>query len=464
MNPKQLIAIASVLGSLTYNSFSYAQDKQGFSQDSSPSTGISTDCPPDTGEKASPAAESSPKAKKTGKFIPKGDCTKLFEGKGRCLSKTEAKMGGHTRFSPGYCPGKDICYDTNRPMDKSAEDSADQPAAKAGSKDYDQFMLSLKDSPPCQEAYARLGEKITAVKENFNTVEEIKVQLAKALAPMEGDKLDQLTPGTALSLSKEFTAPVETPIRDLKARLDEMVDIYDQSRKNYQDEIAYLLENGCGKIIINPPIADEAVPSAQVSPKEEPAVIKREGNFVFAPFAQYVFSADGENQGKLGVSAGYRTGRWTFSGRAAAILQYADVDTDTDKSNVQTTSLPGSVQKKTSDITETTTEEKDYAAVGPVITYSIGRVDLSAGLDALIGQKKTVKDYVGYMELTKGGQSLDGKKQVNDSTTETETQFGAYPHFNMDVRLWEGLYGGLEGGYNTRSDSAQGAFGLKWKF
>ncbi len=466
MNPKRLISIVSVLGGLTYNSLGYAQDKSGFSQDSPPVTGASIDspdCPPDTGEKALPATTSSSKAKKKGKFVPKGDCTKLFEGSGRCLSKIEAKMGGYSRFSPGYCPGKNICYDTKL-TGHGAEAPTVQPTTEAN-PDYDRFMLSLKDSPPCQEAYASLEKKITAMKENFGKVEEIKTQLAKALAPVEGDKLDRLTPGTALSLSKGFTAPVETPLKDLKARLDEMVSTYDRSREEYQNEVAHLLKNGCGKIItLSPPREAETASPAEVSPKEEKAAIKEEGGFVFAPFAQYAFSADAENQGQLGVFAGYQTGRWTFSGRAAAILQYADVDTDTDKSNVQTTSLPGSVQKKTSDITETTTEEKDYAAVGPAVTYSIGRVDLSAGIDALIGQKRTTQDYLGYMELTKDGQSLDGKKQVDDSTTETETQFGAYPHLNVDVRLWKELYGGLEGGYNTRSDSAQGAFSLKWKF
>lgn len=302
--------------------------------------------------------------------------------------------------------------------------------------DFDTFVLGLKEN--CRGAYDQANEKLNRAKSDYSTAIELSKKVKDIFSREEATI--KLTPGQAL---QSINLP-ETPaaVGDLIKQYDATGKRYEKSKAQFAEEMERLKKEGCGQT----------------------TVVKGETHFVVSPFAQYAFSADAENQGRAGVFAGYQTGRWTFGARAAAILQSEDTDSDTDKNNVQTAALPGGVQKITSDITETAIEEKDFAAVGPAVTYSVGRIDLGAGVDALVGQRRITKDYTGYLELTKDGQTLDGKKQVNDSTTETETTFGAYPHVNFDVRLWKQLYGGLEGGYNTRSGSAQGAFELKYNF
>ncbi len=305
--------------------------------------------------------------------------------------------------------------------------------------DYDQFMLGLKDSEPCKKAYAGLETKLGSVKDNFKAIEGIKEQLRGVLEPTAAPALEEVTPAQAL---QGISAPAEKPIGNLTEQLDEKIRIYEQSKHSFEQERARLLKVGCG----------------------QNTIIKQGGEFVFAPFAAYAFSQDAENQGRLGISAGYQVGRWTPGLRAAAILQNADVDVDTDRSGIQTANLSGDVQKTTADITKTTVETKDFVAVGPELTYSRGRVDLGAGVDALIGQRITRKDYTGAMRLTKDGQQLDGKKTIEDSTTDIETWYGANFHGGFNVKTLGKLRLGIEGGYSTRSKSAQGIFEIRYKF
>ncbi len=305
--------------------------------------------------------------------------------------------------------------------------------------DYDQFMLGLKNSEPCKKAYAGLETKLGSVKDNFKAIEGIKEQLRGVLEPTAAPALEEVTPAQAL---QGISAPAERPIGNLTEQLDEKIRIYEQSKQSFEQERARLLKVGCG----------------------QNTIIKQGGEFVFAPFAAYAFSTDAENQGRLGISAGYQVGRWTPGLRAAAILQHADIDVDTDRSGIQTVNLPGDVQKTTADVTKTTVEKKDFVAVGPELTYSRGRFDLDAGVDALIGQRITRKDYTGSMRLTKDGQQLDGKKTIGDSTTNTETWYGANFYGGFNVRTLEKLRLGVEGGYNTRSKSAQGIFEIRYKF
>lgn len=393
-------------------------------------------------------------------------CAKFYGEKYACVAPSVAdKLGltnrvenkdrkNYAQRDADACPSQQVCAGPIASIsDLEAAIAESQAALKAAQEritvleethtealaDYDQFMLGLKESEPCKKAYAGLEKKLGSVKDNFKAIEGIKEQLRGVLEPTTAQALEEVTPAQAL---QGISAPAEKPIGNLTEQLDEKIRIYEQSKQSFEQERTRLLKVGCG----------------------QNTIIKQGGKLVFAPFAAYAFSADAENQGQLGVSAGYRTGRWTFGARAAAILQYTDVDKDTDKSGIQTANLPGEVQKTTADITKTTTETRDFAAVGPAVTYSIGRMDISAGIDALIGQKAVTKGYTGSMRLTKDGKQLDGKKTIDDSTAESEAWYSAYPHVNFDVRLWKQLYGGLEGGYNTHSDSAQGAFGLKYKF
>ena len=394
-------------------------------------------------------------------------CASFYGDKYACVAPSVAdKLGltnrvenkdrrNYTKKDAEACPSQQVCAgpianisDLERAVGES------QAALKSAQKrideleqthtetlaDYENFMLGLKDSEPCKKAYAGLDKKKEAVTNTFKAIESIKTQLRGVLEPTTAPALEEAT--TAQALTQGLTAPTEKPIGNLTEQLDEKIRLYDQSKELFEQERARLLKVGCG----------------------QNTIVKQGGEFVFAPFAAYAFSNDAENQGRLGVSAGYQIGRWTPGLRAAAIFQSADVDTDTDRSGIQTVNLPGDVQKTTADVTKTTTETKDFVAVGPEVTYSRGRFDLGAGVDALIGQRTTHKDYTGSMRLTKDGQQLDGKKTIGDSTTNTETWYGANLHGGLNVRTLRNLRLGVEGGYSTRSKSAQGIFEIRYKF
>lgn len=474
MKIKHAVSVASFLGGLLYSGLSFAQEQPGISQPDDSGDAERVEEPnftdavpaPATGVPAAPAKnlESCPPAKPK-VYGTNPSCQRVKGPDFYCMPANVAEAMGLTPLSwdsyastkAGACPGKSMCagpvknvsdleakireISTDIDGYKSAlQEAQDRIAALEASKaelnDFDSFVLGLKEN--CRGAYDKLNDKLNTVKSDYSTALELGKKI-KDIFSEEGGVI-ALTPGQALQSADLPETPAA--VGDLIKQYDAAGERYQKSKAQLAEEVERLKKEGCGQTVI----------------------IKDGGQFVVAPFAQYAFSADAENQGRLGVFAGYQTGRWTFGARAAAILQYEDTDSDTDKSNVQTTALPGGVEKTTSDITDTTIEEKDYAAVGPAVSYSIGRVELGAGVDALVGQRRTTKDYTGYLELAKDGQTLDGKKQVTDSTPETETRFGAYPHVNFDVKLWRGLHAGAEGGYNPRSKSTQGALGLKYIF
>lgn len=451
---------AVFLGSLFYNGLGFAQETSGLSQSTTNEATANGEikcptCPPQP--QTAPTTSTKPARVKKKSVGAAPTCSTVYPNF-KCMDQTEAKVSGYemhpardytTRLEEA-CPGKFICAG---PKAEQVKDSSVSTV-----DEFDEFKKRFS-ADECRQEYVQASELYAARKEHCTRAEELEEKIAKANA-----KKKEIVPKTLLEaiIQNESALPQSGEnVGSLATELEGEKDACSKNTEQFKEYVARLTQYGCGHKVVTIEVPKEVVKEVTVE-----RIVERQtgGKFVFAPFMAYAFSADAENQGQLGVSAGYRTGRWTFGARAAAILQYTDVDKDTDKSGIQTVNLPGEVQKTTADITKTTTETRDFATVGPAVTYSIGRMDISAGIDALIGQKAVTKDYTGSMRLTKDGQQLDGKKTIGDSTTESEAWYSAYPHVNFDMRLWKQLYGGLEGGYNTRSDSAQGAFGLKYKF
>ena len=457
---------AVFLGSLFYNGLGFAQETSeetsGFSQPDAKETTANreTECPNCPSQGTAPAASTKPASTSVNKRTLGSDpvCSTVYPNF-RCMNKTEARISGYemhpakdyTTSLEEACPGKLICAGHK-------VQSIKIPLASAVSV-VDEFNVfkSLFDSDACRQEYITAVELHTAQKEHCSKVGELEEKISKATA-----KKKEAVPQTLLDAINQSAAALpssDNELSNLTNELNAERDACSANIEQFKEYIAKLKEYGCGHRVVTIEVPKETVKEVTVE-----KIVEQGGHFTFAPFMAYAFSNDAENQGRLGVSAGYQTGRWTPGLRAAAIFQSADVDTDTDRSGIQTVNLPGDVQKTTADVTKTTTETKDFVAVGPEVTYSRGRFDLGAGVDALIGQRNTRKDYTGSMRLTKDGQQLDGKKTIGDSTTNTETWYGANLHGGLNVRTLRNLRLGVEGGYSTRSKSAQGIFEIRYKF
>ncbi len=240
-------------------------------------------CPPNVqvnAQNVAPVADAQkPKEtqKPTVKEGKKGPCTEEFGGYGRCLSKVEAKQGGYTALVRGFCPGKDVCYDTTPKLvveEKKVEPSQlektvvqqEQPAPE----------INLDFSRPFSEMYCDAENEKRAdllIKYNWskadcetakknlsnytaNTVPALKEETAKPATESKTPAESQaaLTDGPAPSLPTETAGENAAETKEvfnaetakaLDSEVDRLCGEAIINRVNLENYIGFVKEHGC---------------------------------------------------------------------------------------------------------------------------------------------------------------------------------------------------------------------------
>ncbi len=260
---------------------------------------------------AQPAAVPTPKKKK---FVPKGDCTKLFDGNGRCMSEAEAKVGGYSRLSVGYCPGKDVCYDTT-PKPVTEEKKVEAPAE-------DKFFRIVYQGQ-CDDEKAelrRLDGVRTAEEAQCQEAGKQLVDYVASVAPVEAKDGQEAVPAT-LTLEQLLQGNLQVndgrvnpqKVEEYRTAIQKECAEAQQAVTAVNDYAAFVKEKGCNY--------QEPAPAPQpelVRTVETPAPVD---NFDVTPYLGALVDTDGNFGGEAGVEVLYHLGWVKLGGYADATLQ-----------------------------------------------------------------------------------------------------------------------------------------------
>ena len=252
-----------------------------------------------------PATTPAPKKKK---FVPKGDCTTLFDGNGRCMSENEAKLGGYSRLSIGYCPGKDVCYDTTKPVAEEKKVVEEQPVVQpAVNDDFVQAVYQMQCADEKTELDRLLDAKVAAEGKCKEAENELSDYIVSVLPPASADEKEV---AASEALKYNSTQALKEALKANDSRVD--------SKKVHSLEAAIRKE--CGEV-------GKAV--ARVN--EYTAFVKEHGcnykepvkvdNFDVTIYAGPSVDTDGNFGGVTGAEVLYHLGGIKLGGYADATLQ-----------------------------------------------------------------------------------------------------------------------------------------------
>ncbi len=381
-------------------------------------------------ENCGPADASAPAPKKK-KFVPKGDCTKLFDGNGRCMSEAEAEMGGYSRLSIGYCPGKDVCYDTTKSVAEEEKVKEQQPAAPPEqpvvNDDFVQAVYQMQCADEKAELDRLVDAKVAAEEKCKGAETELSDYIVSVLppAPAEGEKVtvpeaQKYTSTQALkeALKANDSRVDSKKVHSLEAAIRKECGEVEKAVARVNDYAAFVKEHGCNY--------------------KEPVKVD---NFDVTIYAGPSVDTDGNFGGVAGAEVLYHLGWIKLGGYADGTLQnQSESESHTNDLGIATEDV------------KTESELARYVGGGAAASLPLGteRVELQARLGGAwmrSSAEKTITRLGESGELTSSEHKLAGEAY-------TGLRINPYDQWVIDL--------GVKG--NTESDDATFTLDAGYRF